>query len=116
VAGWYGVPQEVIADAARRVRIHESIMQMPNGYDAGIGTRGVDLSGGQRQRIALARAMVRDPEILLLDEFTSALDSATESAILDDLFASFEKQTIICVTHSQAVAARFERLVRIEKL
>jgi len=115
-AGWYGVPQEVIADAARRVRIHESIMQMPNGYDTGIGSRGVDLSGGQRQRIALARAMVRDPEILLLDEFTSALDSATESAILDDLFASFEKQTIICVTHSQAVAARFERLVRIEKL
>ncbi len=98
------------------MRINEIIMQMPEGYDTVIGTKGVDLSGGQRQRMALARAMVRDPEILLLDEFTSALDSATESEILDDLFSSFARQTIICVTHSQSVAARFERVVRIEKL
>ncbi len=114
--GWYSVPMDIIMDVAKRVRIHDTIMGMPRGYDTVIGTKGTDLSGGQRQRIALARALVRDPAILLLDEFTSALDQATEQKILDDLFANFQKQTIICVTHSLAVANRFERVVRIEKL
>lgn len=114
-AGWYGVPDEVVIDAARRVRLHEQIMHLPEGYDTVIGVNGQDLSGGQRQRLALARAMVRDPEILLLDEFTSALDGPTEAAVLDDLFQSFSRQTIICVTHSQAVAGRFERVIRLEK-
>jgi ABC-type multidrug transport system fused ATPase/permease subunit len=109
-------PLDVIIDVAKRVQIHDAIMRMPHGYDTVIGTQGTDLSGGQRQRIALARALVRDPAILLLDEFTSALDYATEQKILDDLLASFQKQTIICVTHSRAVANRFTRIVSIEKL
>jgi ABC-type multidrug transport system fused ATPase/permease subunit len=115
-AGWYSVPLDVITDVAKRVRIHDVIMRMPQGYDTVIGTKGTDLSGGQRQRISLARALVRDPAILLLDEFTSALDYATEQEILDDLLAGFQKQTIICVTHSRAVANRFAKIVSIEKL
>jgi ABC-type bacteriocin/lantibiotic exporter with double-glycine peptidase domain len=114
-AGWYSVPPDVIIDVAKRVQIHDSIMRMPDGYDTIIGADGTDLSGGQRQRIALARALVRDPAILLLDEFTSALDPATEQQILDDLLSTFQKQTVICVTHSRAVANRFSRIVSLEK-
>lgn len=113
--GWYHVPMDIIVDTARRVRIHDDIMRLPQGYDSVIGRGGVELSGGQKQRLALARALVRDPEILLLDEFTSALDSAAEAAILDDLFLHFRKQTVICVTHSIAVARRFDRVVTLEK-
>ena len=114
--GWYDIPLDIIIDAARRVRIHETIMQLPNGYDTVIGRDGTDLSGGQQQRIALARALVRDPAILLLDEFTSALDHTTEEEILDDLFMNVHEQTIICVTHSPSVASRFDRIVRLEKV
>ena len=115
-AGWYSVPPDVIIDVAKRVQIHDSIMHMPDGYDTVIGAEGTDLSGGQRQRIALARALVRDPAILLLDEFTSALDPPTEQQILDDLLSTFQKQTVICVTHSRAVANRFTRIISLEKL
>lgn len=113
--GWYGIPSDVIVNAARRVGIHDVCARLPEGYDTVLGREGTDLSGGQNQRIALARALVRDPAILILDEFTSALDQKTEQEILDDLFSTFKEQTIICVTHSQKVAGRFSRIVRIEK-
>jgi ATP-binding cassette subfamily B protein len=114
--GWYDIPLDVIIAAAERVRIHDTIIGLPNGYDTIIGRDGIELSGGQQQRIALARALVRDPAILLLDEFTSALDRATEEEILDDLFTSVHEQTIICVTHSPSVASRFDRIVRLVKV
>ncbi len=114
-AGWYGVPPDVVQEAARQVRLHEVIQRLPQGYDTVLGADGVALSGGQLQRLALARALVRDPAVLLLDEFTSSLDRDTEEAILDELFSTFRKQTILCVTHSQAVASHFSRVVRMEK-
>jgi ABC-type taurine transport system ATPase subunit len=97
------VPRDIIVDAARRVGLHEAILRLPQGYDTPLRAEGTTLSGGQRQRLALARALVRDPEVLLLDEFTSALDRATEEALLDDLLAGFRNQTILCVTHSEPV-------------
>ncbi|MDM5279625.1 ABC transporter ATP-binding protein [Paenibacillus silvae] len=76
---------EEILEAARRAQIHETIEQLPNGYDTLLGQRGVNLSGGQKQRLSIARALVRRPSILILDDSTSALDVATEARLLDAL-------------------------------
>jgi ATP-binding cassette subfamily B protein len=77
--------EEAIVEAARKAQIHETIMQLPHGYDTQLGQRGINLSGGQKQRISIARALVRKPAILLLDDSTSALDVRTEAALLQAL-------------------------------
>lgn len=76
---------EEIVEAAKRAQIHETIENLPNGYDTLLGQRGVNLSGGQKQRLSIARALVRRPSILILDDSTSALDVATEGRLLDAL-------------------------------
>ncbi len=76
---------EEIVEAAKRAQIHETIEQLPNGYDTLLGQRGVNLSGGQKQRLSIARALVRRPSILILDDSTSALDVATEGRLLGAL-------------------------------
>ncbi|OGV70678.1 MAG: hypothetical protein A3K19_33240 [Lentisphaerae bacterium RIFOXYB12_FULL_65_16] len=111
--GWHQVPFDRIQDAARQVQLHEVIEALPHGYDTVLGRDGLALSGGQLQRLALARALVREPEILVLDEFTSALDRALEREILDELLSRFERQTIVCITHSPVVAARFSRVLNL---
>lgn len=113
--GWYHVPLDRAIEAAKLVQLHDVIMQLPDGYDTILDGDDINLSGGQRQRLALARAVIRDPGILILDEFTSALDAPTEKAILADLLSVFSRQTIICVTHSRYVASQFERTVWLGK-
>lgn len=83
---------EEIQEAARKAQIHDTIMSLPQGYDTMIGQRGVNLSGGQKQRISIARALVRHPQILILDDSTSALDVRTEAALLEEL------KTMSCTT------------------
>lgn len=112
--GWYGVPIEDIRRVASLVRMDEAIERLPDGYETVFGRDGINFSGGQKQRIALARAVVRDPEILVLDEFTSGLDRQVEQEILDDLFRIFRSQTIICITHKRSVADRFDRIIHLE--
>jgi len=85
--------------AARSAEIHDFIQSLPEGYETTTGERGSLLSGGQRQRIAIARAIIRNPAILILDEATSALDPATESAIMATLYRLAEGRTMIFATH-----------------
>ncbi|WP_260982229.1 ABC transporter ATP-binding protein [Paenibacillus sp. 32O-W] len=95
--GQIGISQEQIEWAARKAQIHDFITTMPNGYDTLIGERGVGLSGGQRQRVALARALLMDPPILILDEATASVDTATESAIHEALDEVMEGRTTFIV-------------------
>ncbi len=111
--GWYGVPVDRIREVAQLAGINEFIEKLSRGYDTIFGEGGLNLSGGQKQRVALARALIRDPQVLVLDEFTSGLDPATEKEVLDDIFRVFKDQTIVCITHKQSVAARFDRVFRI---
>ena len=91
-------PKE-IEEAAKAAQAHEFIMDFKDGYDTVIGERGVTLSGGQRQRLALARAFLTDPRILVLDDSTSAIDSATEDKIQQAIYAAAEGRTTFIITH-----------------
>lgn len=90
---------EEIVEAAKNAELHEYIITLPLGYDTVIGERGYLLSGGQRQRLSLARAMVSKPQVLLLDEVTSALDLETEKEINQTITRLMHKRTIIMITH-----------------
>ena len=91
--------QAEIEDAARSAQAHDFILTFPEGYQTVVGERGVTLSGGQRQRIALARAFLTDPAILILDDSTSAIDSATEDQIQRAIEAATRGRTTILITH-----------------
>ncbi|MCC6168377.1 MAG: ABC transporter ATP-binding protein [Caldilineaceae bacterium] len=91
--------QAEIEDAARAAQAHDFILSFPDGYTTVVGERGVTLSGGQRQRIALARAFLTDPAILILDDSTSAIDSATEDQIQRAIEAATRGRTTILITH-----------------
>jgi ATP-binding cassette subfamily B protein len=101
---------EVIA-AARAVGAHEMITRLPDGYDHEVGERGRNLSAGQRQLIALARAQLADPDILLLDEATAALDLASEAAVTAATRQLTSSRTTIVVAHRLTTAARADRIV-----
>lgn len=89
---------EIVA-AAKQANIHRFIMTLPRGYDTVVGERGSTLSGGQRQRLAIARATVRNPALLLLDEATPALDSTTEASAVKTLARVSQGRTLVTVTH-----------------
>jgi ATP-binding cassette subfamily B protein len=94
-----GATQEQITAAATAAQAHEFILELDKAYDTGVGERGVTLSGGQRQRIALARAFLIDPRILILDDSTSAIDSATEDRIQRAIANAARGRTTLIITH-----------------
>ncbi|MDR0906401.1 MAG: ABC transporter ATP-binding protein/permease [Oscillospiraceae bacterium] len=106
-----GVTDDDVFDAARAVSVHDNITEFARGYETTVGERGVTLSGGQMQRIAIARALVRRPRILLLDDCLSAVDAETERAILSGLRGYLDGATAIIVTHRVAAAALADRVL-----
>ena len=92
-------PDEAVVEAAHVAQLHESIQGFPKGWDTLLGERGVNLSGGQKQRATLARAVARDPRILVLDDALSAVDTHTEARILDDLARVMEGRTSFIISH-----------------
>jgi ATP-binding cassette subfamily B protein len=101
---------EEVEAAARMAEMHEPILAMTRGYDTLAGERGGNLSGGQRQRIAIARAILRDPRLLVLDEATSALDPATEEAVSRIFDELADGRTVISVTHRLATVKGYDRI------
>ena len=100
-------------NAAARAQIHESIMQFDDGYDTRVGQKGVNLSGGQKQRIAIARALIRQPKLLILDDSTSALDVTTEAALWAAL--AEEQMTMLVVTQKIVTAERMDKIILLEE-
>jgi ATP-binding cassette subfamily B protein len=97
--GTFDVSPAEITHAAKLAEAHEFILRLPNGYDTIVGERGQKLSGGQRQRLAIARALLKDPPILILDEATSAVDNETEAAIQRSLEYITQNRTTIAIAH-----------------
>ena len=102
---------QAIQSAARLAHADEFIRVMPEGYDSLVGERGVKLSGGQRQRIAIARVMLKDAPILILDEATSSLDSVTEKTIQENLDRAMGCKTVIAIAHRLSTIAHLDRIL-----
>jgi len=106
--------QEDVEQAARSANAHEFIVGLENGYDTIIGERGVKLSGGQRQRLAIARAILADPQILILDEATSNLDSESERLIQQSLRILLQNRTCFIIAHRLSTIAHADQIVVLE--
>ncbi|MEM2087592.1 MAG: ABC transporter ATP-binding protein [Thermoproteota archaeon] len=113
----YGKPnatQEEVEKAAKAARIHDFISSLPEGYNTVVGERGVTLSGGQRQRIAIARALLVNPSILILDDSTSSVDAETEKEIYESLKELIKGKTVFIVTQRLSTLKLSERIIVIE--
>lgn len=113
----YGTPDATLADviaAARAANAHDFVCRLPHGYDTVVGERGHTLSGGERQRVSIARAILHDPRILILDEATSSVDTETERAIQEALERLIAGRTVFAIAHRLSTLRRADRLFVIE--
>jgi ABC-type multidrug transport system fused ATPase/permease subunit len=106
--------EDEIVEAARLANAHEFITRMPNGYDSVIGDRGNTLSGGQRQRIGIARALIRDNPILILDEPTAALDAESEHLVVEALERLVVGRTVIAIAHRLSTLRNADKIIVVE--
>jgi subfamily B ATP-binding cassette protein MsbA len=113
--GLDGADEEAVVEAARAANAHDFISAMPNGYDTQIGERGVMLSGGERQRIAIARAILKNPPILILDEATSSLDTESERLVQGAIEHLLKGRTVLVIAHRLSTVSNADRIVVIER-
>ena len=108
-------PKEEIYEAAKLSQIHDDILGLTNGYETIVGERGVSLSGGQQQRVSIARALVMNPELLILDDSLSAVDAKTEEAILEALKAARTDETTIITSHRLSAIQHAHQIIVMEE-
>jgi subfamily B ATP-binding cassette protein MsbA len=114
----FGIDNATEADviaAAKIANAHDFIMQMPNGYQTNIGDRGNKMSGGQRQRMSIARAVLKNPPILILDEATSALDTESERLVQDALNKLMQNRTSIVIAHRLSTIQHADEIIVMQK-
>ncbi len=105
---------EQVKLAAMHAEIHEFILGLPDGYHTTLNYQGSNLSGGQKQRIGIARALLRSPDVLILDESTSALDKKTEARIIENVINMFRKKILIIITHNQELMKKVDVVVELK--
>ena len=113
--GKTGASQKEIEQAAIQAHAHDFIKQLPSGYDTTIGDRGMKLSGGERQRIAIARALLKNPPILILDEATSQLDSEAERVVQEALDRLIQGRTVFVIAHRLSTVRNAQRIIVVDK-
>jgi len=113
--GVENVTQQQVEEAAKIANAHDFILEMPNGYQTNIGDRGSKMSGGQRQRIAIARAVLKNPPILILDEATSALDTSSERLVQEALNNLMRNRTSIIIAHRLSTIQHVDEIIVLQK-
>jgi subfamily B ATP-binding cassette protein MsbA len=108
-------PFDQIVDAAKMANAHDFIMAIQNGYDSVIGEKGAMLSGGERQRLAIARAILKNPAILILDEATSALDTESERLVQDAIDKLMRGRTVFVIAHRLSTITHADRIIVLEE-
>jgi subfamily B ATP-binding cassette protein MsbA len=113
--GFENAKKEGVIAASKIANAHEFISQMPEGYQTNIGDRGSKLSGGQRQRISIARAVLKNPPILILDEATSALDTESERLVQDALTRLMQNRTTLVIAHRLSTIQHADEIIVLQK-
>lgn len=108
-------PESELVEACQDAAIHDSILRFSNGFDAMVGERGITLSGGQRQRLALARALLKDPPVLVLDDSLSAVDTGTEARVLEALRRRKGRQTTLIIAHRLSSVMHADRIMVLDE-